>query len=135
MLLFLITQCLVVAVQPRMEWIPIKYREELLASTSAHKYRLIKLLIFVFVGRYLPSEIQTIKLSHNSESLMTLNQSKKRFRSRWIYLLLERKKFDRMAKSEKLFWFLMTLVAFVITYIFSVISDANRFFDGWHTCS
>ena len=120
MLLFLITPCLVVAVQPHMEWIPIKYREKLMASTSSRKYRLIKLLILYLSEDICLVKYRPLNFSHNSESLMTLDQSKIRFTSQWFYLLLERKKFDRMAKSEKLFWFLMTLIAFVITYIFSV---------------
>ena len=46
--------------------------------TSARKYKLIKLLTFIFTQRYSRSKKQPINLSHNSESLATLNQSNKK---------------------------------------------------------
>ena len=58
-----------------------------------------------------------LTFSHNSESLATLNQSQKKIDVTLILSIIEKKKSDRIAKSEKLFWFLNTLIAFVIACI------------------
>ena len=86
--------------------------------TSARKYKLIKLLTFIFAQRYSPS---------NSESLATLNRSKKIRKKINVTLILStfaKEKSDRMARSEKLFWLLTTLIAFVIACIISVIEGS-----------
>ena len=133
MLLFLITPCLVVAVQPRMEWIPIKYREKLRVSTSARKYRLIKLLIFVFVGRYLPSEIQTIKLFTQFGKFNDFKPVKEKIYVTMILSIIGTEKIWSNGKIRK-----TVLVSYdfdCLCYNLYFFSDANRFFDGWHMCS
>ena len=83
--------------------------------TSARKCELIKLLTFIFAQRY---------SSSNSESSATLNQSKKQKKKKINAILtlstFTKEKSDRIAKSEKLFWLLTTLIAFVIACIISM---------------
>ena len=74
----------------------------------------------------MPEDVRLVKnnplsFSHNSESLATLNHSKKKFKKK-LYVTLTRsiivkQKSDRTAKSEKRFWFFTTLIVFVIAYI------------------
>ena len=54
--------------------------------------------------------------SHNSESLAPLIQSKKESCC-FDFINYCKGKSDRIVKSEKLFWFLLTLIAFVVAYI------------------
>ena len=77
-----------------------------------------------FLYLYLFEDIRLAKnnlltFSHNPESLATLNQSKKKIDVTLILSIIAKEKFDRIAKSEKLFWFFTTLIAFVIAYIIS----------------
>ena len=85
--------------------------------TSASKYKLINLLVFIFARTHSPSENSPLTFSHNSESLATLNQSRKKINIPLILSIITKEKFDRVGKSEKLLWCFTTLIAFVIAYI------------------
>ena len=49
-----------------------------------------------------------------------------------ILSIIAKEKSDQMTKSEKVFWFLTTLIAFVIAYVkhVTMFNDVNKFFDG-----
>ena len=73
----------------------------------------------------MPEDVRLVKnsplsFSHNSESLATLDHSKKNKKKLYVTLarsIIVKQKSDRTAKSEKRFWFFTTLIVFVITYI------------------
>ena len=61
-----------------------------------------------------------LNFSHNSEGLATLNQSKIWIDITLILSINAKEKSDRIAKSEKRFWFFTALIAVVIAYIVSM---------------
>ena len=70
--------------------------------TSACKYNLIKLLTFIFARRYLSSQKQPpLTLSYNSESLETLNQSKKNDVT-LIFSIIAKENSDQIRKNRKI---------------------------------
>ena len=66
------------------------------------------------------SKNSPLTFSHNSESFATKNQLKKKIGVTLILSILAKEESDGIAKSEMLFWFLTTLIAFVITCIISI---------------
>ena len=73
----------------------------------------------------MPKDIWLVKnspltFSHNSESLAILNQKKRLTYVILILSIIAKEKPDWIAKSEKLLWFLTTLIAFVTAYIISM---------------
>ena len=89
--------------------------------TSACKYKVINLLIFIFVRRYLPSEKQPINLSTQfwKFSDFKSNKQTKKIDITLILFIIAKAKSDQIEKSEKVFWFFTTLIAFLIAYIIS----------------
>ena len=72
----------------------------------------------------------TLTFSHNSGSLATLNQSRNKTDVTLILSVITKEKSDHLPKSEKRFWFLTTLIAFIIAYVISIMrtdfSMANK---------
>ena len=99
--------------------------------TSARKYKLIKLLKFIFARRYSPSEKQPINLFTQFWKISDFKPIIKKIDVTLILSIIAKEKSDRIAKSEKLFWFHTTLIAFVIVYIISMM---NTGFLKANTC-
>ena len=89
--------------------------------TSARIYNLIKLPILIFAWTYLSSEKQSINLFTQFIKLSDFKPIKiKKWTLTLILSIIAKEKSDWIAKSEKLFWFLKTWIAFVIGYIISM---------------
>ena len=91
-----------------------------LRFTSACKCKLIKLPTFNFAWRNLPSEKQSIKFFTQYWKFINFKPLKKKIEVTLILSIIAKEKSDLIAKSEKLLWFLTTLIAFVIAYIVSM---------------
>ena len=88
--------------------------------TFVLKYKLIILLTFIFARRHSPSKKQPINLFTQFWKFTDFKPIKKKIDVTLILSIIAKEKSERIAKSEKLFWFLTILIAFVIAYIFSI---------------
>ena len=105
--------------------------------TSAYKYEVINLLIFIFARRYSPSEKQpTILFTQfwkfsDFKSIKKKNK-KKRLALHWLYLLLQRKNLiEQQNKKNVLVFCGFDCFCCSLYYL----NNANRSFDGLHICS
>ena len=80
----------------------------------------MKLLTFKFGWRYSPSEKQPVNLFTQFWKFIDFEPITKKIDVTLILSIIAKEKFDRIAKSEQLFWFLMTLTALVIAYVISM---------------
>ena len=95
--------------------------------TSACKHKLIKLLTFIFAWRYSCSKKQPFNLFTEFKKFSDCKPVKKKIDLTLISSIIATEQSDWIAKSEKLFRFLTTLIDFVLAYIISMMQTT---FDG-----